>query len=270
MKASRYTISTLKEVPADADVASHQLLIRGGFIRKLASGIYNWLPMGLRVLHKVEHIIRQEMDASGALEISMPVVQPGELWIESGRWAEYDDGLLLKLKDRHGRDFCLGPTHEEVITDLARSELKSHRQLPINFYQIQTKFRDETRPRFGLLRAREFIMKDAYSFHMDLASLEETYMTMHRVYSNILERIQLDYRPVDADSGSIGGNASMEFHVLAESGEDTIVFSTESDYAANIEKAEALATEKSNAEQLPIEKIETPGARTPRQSRPSS
>ncbi|MFT4714095.1 MAG: prolyl-tRNA synthetase, partial [Candidatus Azotimanducaceae bacterium] len=262
MKASRYTIATLKETPADAEVVSHQLLIRGGFIRKLASGIYNWLPMGLRVLHKVENIIRQEMDASGALEISMPVVQPGELWVESGRWAKYDDGLLLKLKDRHDRDFCLGPTHEEVITDIARTELKSHRQLPINFYQIQTKFRDETRPRFGLLRAREFLMKDAYSFHIDMASLEETYMEMHKVYSNILERLQLDFRPVDADTGSIGGSASTEFHVLADSGEDTIAFSTEGDYAANIEKAEALAPEKSTIDPLTLEKIATPDIRT--------
>lgn len=262
MKASRYTIATLKETPADAEVVSHQLLIRGGYIRKLASGIYNWLPMGLRVLHKVENIIRQEMDASGALEISMPVVQPGELWIESGRWAKYDDGLLLKLKDRHDRDFCLGPTHEEVITDIARTELKSHRQLPINFYQIQTKFRDETRPRFGLLRAREFLMKDAYSFHIDMASLDETYMEMHKVYSNVLERIQLDFRAVDADTGSIGGSASMEFHVLADSGEDTIAFSTESDYATNIEKAEALAPQKSTDEPLILEKIATPNIRT--------
>jgi len=262
MKASRYTIATLKETPADAEVASHQLLIRGGFIRKLASGIYNWLPMGLRVLHKVERIIREEMDASGALEISMPVVQPGELWVESGRWAEYDDGLLLKLKDRHERDFCLGPTHEEVVTDIARTELKSHRQLPINFYQIQTKFRDETRPRFGLLRAREFIMKDAYSFHMNLKSLDETYMAMHRVYSNVLNRMQLEFRPVDADTGAIGGSDSIEFHVLADSGEDTIAFSTESEYAANIEKAEALAPAKSEAQHLDLEKVATPGAKT--------
>jgi prolyl-tRNA synthetase len=262
MKASRYTIATLKETPADAEVISHQLLIRGGYIRKLASGIYNWLPMGLRVLHKVENIIRQEMDASGALEISMPVVQPGELWVESGRWAKYDDGLLLKLKDRHDRDFCLGPTHEEVITDIARTELKSHRQLPINFYQIQTKFRDETRPRFGLLRAREFLMKDAYSFHIDMASLEETYMEMHKVYSNILERLHLEFRPVDADTGSIGGSASTEFHVLADSGEDTIAFSTEGDYAANIEKAEALAPIKSTLDSLTLEKTATPGIRT--------
>ena len=222
MKASRYTISTLKETPADAEVISHQLLIRGGFIRKLASGLYTWLPIGLRVLQKVEQIIRQEMNNSGAQELLMPVVQPAELWKESGRWDEYDDGLLLKLLDRHQRDFCFGPTHEEVITDLARNELKSHKQLPVNFYQIQTKFRDETRPRFGLLRAREFLMKDAYSFHMDMDSLEETYQEMHDAYSRILNKMSLNFRPVQADSGSIGGSASMEFHVLADSGEDKI------------------------------------------------
>jgi prolyl-tRNA synthetase len=262
MKASRYTISTLKETPADAEVVSHQLLTRGGFIRKLASGIYTWLPMGLRVLQKVEGIIRQEMNASGAQEVMMSIVQPAELWQETGRWDKYDDGLLLKFSDRHQRDFCFGPTHEEVITDLARTELKSHKQLPVNFYQIQTKFRDETRPRFGLLRAREFTMKDAYSFHIDLASLEETYQEMYDTYSRILNRISLNFRPVQADSGSIGGNASMEFHVLADSGEDKIAFSTQSDYAANIEMAEAVAPEKSNAEQRPLKEVETPNVRT--------
>ncbi len=262
MRASRYTISTLKETPADAEVASHQLLIRGGFIRKLASGIYTWLPMGLRVLQKVEHIIRQEMNASGAQEVMMPIVQPAELWHETKRWNQYDDGLLLKFSDRHQRDFCFGPTHEEVITDLARSELKSHKQLPVNYYQIQTKFRDETRPRFGLLRTREFIMKDAYSFHIDMKSLEETYQEMYDAYSRILNRLSLDFRPVQADSGSIGGSVTMEFHVLAESGEDKRAFSTESDYSANLEKAEALAPEKSTAEPRQLTEVETPNVRT--------
>ena len=241
MKASKYNINTLKEVPADADIISHQLMIRAGFIRKVASGIYNWLPIGLRVLHKIENIIRQEMNAAGALEVTMPVVQPAELWQESGRWSQYDEGMLLKFKDRHHRDFCLGPTHEEIITDLARTELRSHKQLPVNFYQIQTKFRDETRPRFGVLRAREFIMKDAYSFHIDQKSLEGTYQLMHDTYAKILNKMQLKFRAVDADSGSIGGSASMEFHVLADSGEDKIAFSTESSYAANLEMAEAKA-----------------------------
>ncbi|MBP20561.1 MAG: proline--tRNA ligase [Gammaproteobacteria bacterium] len=262
MKASRYTISTLKETPADAEVISHQLLVRGGFIRKLASGLYTWLPIGLKVLQKVEQIIRQEMNNSGAQELLMPVVQPAELWKESGRWDEYDDGLLLKLLDRHQRDFCFGPTHEEVITDLARNELKSHKQLPVNFYQIQTKFRDETRPRFGLLRTREFLMKDAYSFHMDMDSLEETYQEMHDAYSRILNKMSLNFRPVQADSGSIGGSASMEFHVLADSGEDKIAFSTESDYATNIELAEALAPEKSTAKPKPLLETATPGIHT--------
>ena len=189
MKASSYNITTLKEIPADAEIVSHQLLIRAGFIRKVASGIYNWLPIGLRVLQKIESIIREEMNAAGALEVLMPVVQPSELWVESGRWHQYDEGMLLKFNDRHQRDFCLGPTHEEVMTDLAKSELKSHKQLPINYYQIQTKFRDETRPRFGVLRAREFIMKDAYSFHIDDESLAETYEKMHYTYSQILKRM---------------------------------------------------------------------------------
>jgi prolyl-tRNA synthetase len=262
MKASRYSISTLKETPADAEVASHQLLIRGGFIRKLASGIYNWLPIGLRVLHKVEAIIREEMNEAGALEVMLPVVQPAELWEESGRWQKYDDGLLLKFKDRHQRDFCMGPTHEEVITDLARNELKSHKQLPVNFYQIQTKFRDETRPRFGLLRAREFLMKDAYSFHQNMQSLEQTYQVMHQTYCRILAKMQLDFRPVLADSGSIGGSASMEFHVLADSGEDTIAFSDTSDYAANVEMAEALAPVADESAQLALTTVSTPNMRT--------
>lgn len=260
MKASQYLISTLKEVPSDAEVASHILLLRAGFIRKIASGIYNWLPMGFRVLKKVEAIVREEMDASGALEVIMPVVQPGELWEESGRWGKYDEGLLLKFNDRHQRDFCLGPTHEEVITELARNELRSHRQLPVNLYQIQTKFRDETRPRFGLLRAREFVMKDAYSFHLDESSLEDTYQVMHDTYSRILDRLKLEYRAVLADSGSIGGNASMEFHVLADSGEDVIAFS--SSYAANLEKAESIIPEAETADPLPRTQVDTPGMHT--------
>lgn len=259
MKASQYLISTLKEVPSDAEVASHILLLRAGFIRKIASGIYNWLPMGFRVLKKVEAIVREEMDASGALEVIMPVVQPGELWEESGRWGEYDEGLLLKFSDRHQRDFCLGPTHEEVITELARNELRSHRQLPVNLYQIQTKFRDETRPRFGLLRAREFVMKDAYSFHLDEDSLAKTYQIMHDTYSRILDRLNLEYRAVLADSGSIGGNASVEFHVLAESGEDVIAFSSDSTYAANLEKAQSLIPEAETDDPQPQAEVETPG-----------
>jgi len=240
MRASRFLIATQKETPADAEVISHQLMLRAGLIRKLASGLYTWMPMGLRVLRKVEAIVREEMDEAGAQELSMPVVQPAELWEESGRWQQYG-GELLRIKDRHQRDFCLGPTHEEVITDLARNELNSYKQLPTTFYQIQTKFRDERRPRFGVMRAREFLMKDAYSFHADQASLDEVYETMYASYSRIFNRIGLDFRAVQADSGSIGGNASHEFHVLADSGEDDIAFSTESDYAANIELAEALA-----------------------------
>jgi len=240
MRASRFLIATKKETPADAEVISHQLMLRAGLIRKLASGLYTWMPMGLRVLRKVEAIVREEMDEAGAQELSMPVVQPAELWEESGRWQEYG-GELLRIKDRHQRDFCLGPTHEEVITDLARNELSSYKQLPTTFYQIQTKFRDERRPRFGVMRAREFLMKDAYSFHADQSSLDEVYETMYASYSRIFERIGLDFRAVQADSGSIGGSASHEFHVLADSGEDDIAFSTESDYAANIELAEALA-----------------------------
>jgi len=240
MRASRFLISTKKETPADAEVISHQLMLRAGLIRKVASGLYNWMPMGLRVLRKVEAIVREEMDNAGAQELSMPVVQPAELWEESGRWQQYG-GELLRMKDRHSRDFCLGPTHEEVITDIARNELSSYKQLPINFYQIQTKFRDERRPRFGVMRAREFLMKDAYSFHANQASLDDTYDTMYQAYTNIFTRLGLDFRAVQADSGSIGGNASHEFHVLADSGEDDIAFSTISNYAANIELAEALA-----------------------------
>ncbi|MDZ7687041.1 MAG: proline--tRNA ligase [Gammaproteobacteria bacterium] len=262
MRASRYTISTLKETPADAEIASHRLMIRAGFIKKLASGIYSWMPIGLRVLRKVEHIIREEMDRTGAQELLLPTIQPAELWQESGRWAQYEEGLLLRIRDRHERDFCYGPTHEEVITDIARNELRSHRQLPVNFYQIQNKFRDETRPRFGLMRAREFLMKDAYSFHIEEASLDETYNDMHTAYCRILDRIGVTYRAVLADTGSIGGKASMEFHILAESGEDRIAFSSDSDYAANVEMAESLTAPPSTDDERDLEQVETPDART--------
>jgi len=240
MRASQFLIATLKESPSDAVVTSHQLMLRAGMIRKLASGLYTWLPLGLRTLRKVEAIIREEMDAANAMEVLMPMVQPSELWEETGRWFQYG-GELMRIKDRHNRDFCIGPTAEEVITDLARNELSSYKQLPKNFYQIQTKFRDETRPRFGIMRAREFLMKDAYSFHADQESLNQTYERMHQAYSNIFTRLGLDFRPVDADTGSIGGAKSHEFHVLASSGEDDIAFSDSSDYAANVELAEALA-----------------------------
>lgn len=239
MRASKFLISTVKETPADAEVISHQLMLRAGMIRKLAAGIYSWLPLGLRALRKVEAIVREEMNRAGAQELLMPAVQPAELWVESGRWEKYGPELL-RFKDRHARDFCFGPTHEEVITDVMRRELRSYKQLPANFYQIQTKFRDEVRPRFGVMRAREFLMKDAYSFHVDEASLDETYRAMHAAYCRIFERIGLKYRPVQADTGSIGGEGSHEFHVLAQSGEDTIAFSTESNYAANVELAEAV------------------------------
>ncbi|MDX1813106.1 MAG: proline--tRNA ligase, partial [Gammaproteobacteria bacterium] len=231
MRTSQILIATVKETPADAEVISHQLMIRAGMIRKLAAGLYTWLPMGLRVLRKVENIVREEMNRSGAQEVLMPSVQPAELWEESGRWEQYGPELL-RLKDRHDREFCYGPTHEEIITDLIRREIRSYKQLPANFYQIQTKFRDETRPRFGVMRAREFIMKDAYSFHCDEASLQETYDVMHACYCRIFERLGLDFRPVAADTGSIGGAVSHEFHVLASSGEDDIAFSSDSDYAA--------------------------------------
>jgi prolyl-tRNA synthetase len=236
MRASKYLLATLKETPADAEVISHQLMLRAGMIRKLASGLYTWLPLGLRVLHKVSQIVREEMDRSGAMEVSMPVVQHAELWQESGRW-EAMGPELLRFKDRHERDFCLGPTHEEVITDLVRNEYSSYKQLPANLYQIQTKFRDERRPRFGVMRSREFIMKDAYSFHVNEASLQETYEVMHATYCAIFDRLGLHYRPVIADSGNIGGSTSHEFHVLADSGEDEIVFCSSSSYAANIEMA---------------------------------
>lgn len=243
MRTTQYLLATLRESPAEAETISHQLMLRAGMIRKLASGLYTWLPTGLRVLRKVEAIIRDEMNQAGAQEVLMPVVQPAELWQESGRWQQYGPELL-RMTDRHQRPFCLGPTHEEVITDLARNQLHSYKQLPANFYQIQTKFRDETRPRFGVMRAREFIMKDAYSFHLDTASLQQTYEHMHQAYCNIFSRIGLEYRAVIADTGSIGGNASHEFHVLASSGEDAIAFSDNSNYAANVEMAEAISPDK--------------------------
>ncbi len=261
MRTSRFPLHTLKETPADAEIASHRLMLRAGMVRKLASGLYNWLPMGLRVLHKVENIVREEMNKSGGLEVLMPGVQPAELWQETGRWQKY--GLeLLRFKDRHEREFCLGPTHEEIITELARNELQSYKQLPVNFYQIQTKFRDEIRPRFGIMRAREFIMKDAYSFHLENESLDQTYEDMYQCYNNIFNRCGLDFRAVQADSGSIGGNSSHEFHVLADSGEDAITFSTESDYAANIEKAEAVSTADRAEPTRPMQEIKTPDQRS--------
>jgi prolyl-tRNA synthetase len=262
MRLSQYPINTMKETPADAEVVSHQLMLRAGLIRREATGLYSWLPFGLRVLRKVERIIREEMDRAGALELVMPVVQPAELWQESGRWAAYGPELL-RIKDRHERDFVAGPTHEEVITDIARRELKSYRQLPVNFYQIQTKFRDEVRPRFGVMRAREFIMKDAYSFHLDQASLTAGYRAMYDAYTRIFTRTGLKFRAVRADSGAIGGDVSQEFHVLASSGEDAIVFSDGDDYAANLEAAEALAPATPRpppAEALA--RVATPGAHT--------
>jgi len=262
MRTSNFLIATQKETPADAEVISHQLMLRAGLIRKLASGLYTWLPLGLRVLRKVENIVREEMDAAGAQEISMPVVQPAELWLESGRWEQYGPELL-RIQDRHSRDFCLGPTHEEVITDLVRAEIKSYKQLPLNLYQIQTKVRDEIRPRFGIMRSREFLMKDAYSFHVDQASLEETYAAMHRAYTSIFSRLGLDFRPVIADTGSIGGSASHEFHVLANSGEDDIAFSDSGNYAANIEMAEALAPADGRpGPTRALSEVATPGVKT--------
>ncbi len=262
MRASQFLLSTLKETPADAEVISHKLMLRAGLIRRLASGLYTWLPLGLRVLRRVETIVREEMDRSGAQEVLMPVVQPAELWEESGRWVQYGPELA-RLSDRHDRPFCLGPTHEEVITDLIRNEIKSYKQLPANFYQIQTKFRDEVRPRFGVMRAREFVMKDAYSFHNDQASLQETYDVMHRTYCNIFTRLGLNFRPVLADTGSIGGTGSHEFHVLANSGEDDIAFSNSSDYAANVEMAEAMAPGGTRpAATQAMRKVATPNTHT--------
>jgi len=262
MRLSQYPINTLKETPAEAEVVSHQLMLRAGLIRRLAAGLYSWLPFGLRVLQKVERIIREEMNRAGALEVVMPVMQPAELWQESGRWTEYGPELL-RIKDRHERDYVAGPTHEEVITDIARRELKSYRQLPVNFYQIQTKFRDEVRPRFGVMRAREFIMKDAYSFHLDEESLRAGYRAMYDAYTRIFTRTGLSFRAVRADSGAIGGDVSQEFHVLAQSGEDAIVFSDGDDYAANLEAAAALPPAEPRPEAREVlRRVATPGART--------
>ncbi|WP_241571264.1 proline--tRNA ligase [Rosenbergiella nectarea] len=262
MRTTQYLLSTLKETPSDAEVISHQLMLRAGMIRKLASGLYTWLPTGVRVLRKVEKIVREEMENAGAVEVTMPVVQPADLWEESGRWEQYGPELL-RIKDRHDRPFVLGPTHEEVITDLIRNELSSYKQLPLNLFQIQTKFRDEVRPRFGVMRSREFIMKDAYSFHSHQDSLQETYDIMYRAYSQIFSRMGLDFRAVQADTGSIGGSASHEFQVLAESGEDDIIFSDQSDYAANIELAEAVApTIERAAPSQALMQQDTPHAKT--------
>ena len=261
MRASQFLLSTLKETPADAEVISHQLMLRAGLIRRLASGLYNWTPTGIRVLRKVEQVVRDEMTKAGAMEMLMPVVQPAELWNESGRWEQYGPELA-RLKDRHGREFCLGPTHEEVVTDFVRNEISSYKQLPLSLFQIQTKFRDEIRPRFGVMRSREFIMKDAYSFHANQESLQQTYEAMYQAYSNIFSRLGLNFRAVLADTGSIGGSASHEFHVLAGSGEDDIAFSDSSDFAANVELAEALAIGERAAAAAAIEKIATPSARS--------
>ncbi len=258
MRTSSFPLNTVKETPSDAEIISHQLMIRAGLIRKLASGLYTWLPLGLRVLRKVEKIVRDEMEKSGALEVLMPGLQPAELWQETGRWEQYG-AELARLKDRHQRDFCLGPTHEEIITDLARHEIKSYKQLPITYFQIQTKFRDEIRPRFGVMRAREFIMKDAYSFHLTEESLHETYDIMYKAYTAIFNHFGLKFRAVIADSGSIGGAGSHEFHVLADSGEDAIAFSTQSEYAANVEKAHALMpTQHRGAATQTLTLIDTP------------
>jgi prolyl-tRNA synthetase len=262
MRVSQFFISTLKEAPSEAELASHKLMMRAGYIKKLASGLYTWMPLGLRVLRKVENIVREEMEHSGGIELLMPAVQPAELWQETGRWGVFGP-QMLKIKDRHGNDFCFGPTHEEVITDIARREIRSYRQLPIKFYQIQTKFRDEVRPRFGVMRAREFLMKDAYSFHADFASLEQTYRVMHDTYSRIFTRLGLKFRAVAADTGAIGGSGSHEFHVLADSGEDSLAFCPASDYAANMELAEAVAPNAPRATAIQeLQKVITPGQKT--------
>jgi prolyl-tRNA synthetase len=262
MRVSQFFISTLKEAPSEAELPSHKLMMRAGYIKKLASGLYTWMPLGLRVLRKVENIVREEMDRSGGIELLMPAVQPAELWEETGRWAVFGP-QMLKIRDRHDNQFCFGPTHEEVITDIARREIRSYRQLPVNFYQIQTKFRDEVRPRFGVMRAREFVMKDAYSFHADYASLEQTYRVMYETYSRIFTRLGLQFRAVAADTGAIGGSGSHEFHVLADAGEDALAFCPDSDYAANVELAEAVAP---SAPRPPasqeIQKAITPGQKT--------
>jgi prolyl-tRNA synthetase len=262
MRYSTFGLTTLKETPAEAEIVSHKLMLRAGLIRRLTAGIFTWMPLGLRVLRKVEAIVREEMDRAGALELLMPAVQPAELWQESGRWDQYGH-LLLRMRDRHERDYCFGPTHEEVITDLARRELKSYKQLPLNWYQVQTKFRDEIRPRFGVMRAREFIMKDAYSFDLDAAGLQESYQKMHAAYTRIFERLGLRFRVVDADSGEIGGSRSQEFHVLAESGEDAIAWSETDDYAANVETAATLPPAGSRpAPSRAMARVVTPGARS--------
>ncbi len=263
MRFTNFGLTTLKEIPAEAEIVSHQLMLRAGMIRRLASGLFTWMPLGLRVLRKVENVVREEMDRAGALELVMPAIQPAELWRESGRWDKYGN-LLLRMRDRHDREFCFGPTHEEVITDIARRDLRSYRQLPINFYQIQTKFRDEIRPRFGVMRAREFIMKDAYSFHVDHASLEKDgYQVMHDAYTAIFERLGLKFRVVDADSGEIGGSRSQEFHVMADSGEDAIAWSDDDEFASNVETAPTLRPEsEAPAPAQEIEKVSTPDVRT--------
>jgi prolyl-tRNA synthetase len=262
MRVSQFFISTLKEAPSEAELASHKLMMRGGYTKKLASGLYTWMPLGLRVLRKVENIVREEMDRSGGVELLMPAIQPAELWQETGRWEVFGP-QMLKIKDRHDNQFCFGPTHEEVITDIARREIRSYRQLPVNFYQIQTKFRDEVRPRFGVMRAREFLMKDAYSFHADYASLEQTYRVMHETYTRIFDRLGLKFRAVAADTGAIGGSGSHEFHVLADSGEDALAYCTTSDYAANVELAEAVAPSDPRAVATQsLQKITTPGQKS--------
>ncbi len=262
MRLSAFPLNTLRETPSDAEVVSHQLMLRAGMIRRLASGLYTWMPLGLRVLRKVERVVREEMERAGALELLMPAVQPAELWQESGRWAEYGPELL-RIKDRHQRDFCFGPTHEEVITDIVRRELASYKQLPVNYFQIQTKFRDEIRPRFGVMRAREFLMKDAYSFHLDEESLREGYLIMREAYIRIFSRLGLEFRPVSAATGAIGGSVSEEFHVLAASGEDAIAFSDGDDYAANVELAEAVPPTTTRPEPAQtLAEVETPGVKT--------
>ncbi|MDO8413955.1 MAG: proline--tRNA ligase [Gallionellaceae bacterium] len=262
MRVSQFFLSTLKEAPSEAELISHQLMVRAGYIKKLASGLYTWMPLGLRVLRKVEAIVREEMNRSGGIELLMPAVQPAELWQETGRWEVFGP-QMLKIKDRHDNLFCFGPTHEEVITDIARREIKSYRQLPVNFYQIQTKFRDEVRPRFGVMRAREFLMKDAYSFHANFDSLQQTYRVMYDTYSRIFTRLNLKFRAVTADTGAIGGSGSHEFHVLADSGEDALAFCPTSDYAANVEMAEALAPAIPRAAVTQaMQKVATPGKKT--------
>ncbi|NND90267.1 MAG: proline--tRNA ligase [Granulosicoccus sp.] len=261
MRASQFHISTTRETPNDAEIVSHQLMLRAGFVRRLGAGLYSWMPLGLRVLRKIEAIVREEMNRAGALELLMPSIQPAELWQETGRWDKFGPELL-RLQDRHQRDYCVGPTHEEVITDIARREIRSYRQLPLNFYQIQTKFRDEIRPRFGVMRAREFIMKDAYSFNLGEESLQQSFDQMHDAYCRVFDRMGLHYRAVEADSGSIGGARSREFHVLADSGEDAVVYSTEGDYAANMEKAAVVPRGSRSDPARELETIDTPGVHT--------